>query len=353
MNEPRRDLLSGVKILLRGVIATGFIVGTKAAGQLVDDVNALVALPGIVTSDPGTTLALSIAGFPDSASVDERNFTSTGEGFEVNRNDLAFSSDGGTSPRQFQNQETFDISFNLLLQAGSSAPSKEAGIRVGAEFDGIFYVNTATGEITALGSVLPSYFFTLEQGLTYSAGDPILMRLRYAPPVLNEGMVETAGVVEYIVDLGNGPATSGPLSFFNDEGGIINDSAIAVYEQASGNPEDSSDFVTAMFSDFDFNGPLPNPNADFDDNSLVDGADAIAWQRGVGIVATALPADGDADFDLDVDAADLRSLVVQFGTSRTNEIFAASEPSSGPLVTAAILVGATAFRQRGRTFAGC
>jgi serine protease inhibitor len=47
------------------------------------------------------------------------------------------------------------------------------------------------------------------------------------------------------------------------------------------------------------------PNADFDGNLIVDGADFLAWQRGLGRTAGATSVDGDSDGDGDVDKNDL------------------------------------------------
>jgi hypothetical protein len=61
----------------------------------------------------------------------------------------------------------------------------------------------------------------------------------------------------------------------------------------------------------------PPPDADFNGDSIVDGEDLLAWQRGVGITSAALHADGDANSDGAVDASDLSVWQSQFGTSPT------------------------------------
>jgi len=56
-------------------------------------------------------------------------------------------------------------------------------------------------------------------------------------------------------------------------------------------------------------------DADFDEDFDVDGDDAIAWQRGLGIAApNATKADGDANGDMAVTAADLAILQTQLGS---------------------------------------
>lgn len=53
-------------------------------------------------------------------------------------------------------------------------------------------------------------------------------------------------------------------------------------------------------------------DADFDNNTFVDGTDFLIWQRGLGLT-NAAPGQGDADFDEDVDGNDLAIWRAQFG----------------------------------------
>jgi hypothetical protein len=57
----------------------------------------------------------------------------------------------------------------------------------------------------------------------------------------------------------------------------------------------------------------PIGDADFDADADVDGADYLAWQRGLGLSGTASHSDGDANGDFNVDAADLGFWRQQFG----------------------------------------
>src|SRR5262249_50187364 len=50
---------------------------------------------------------------------------------------------------------------------------------------------------------------------------------------------------------------------------------------------------------------LARPSADFNLDGVVDGADFLYWQQGLGIVGSALRRDGDANGDANVDSADL------------------------------------------------
>ena len=57
------------------------------------------------------------------------------------------------------------------------------------------------------------------------------------------------------------------------------------------------------------------PNADFDSDADVDGADFLSWQRGIGMTSGAGRDDGDADGDGDVDGTDLAVWRSAFGTT--------------------------------------
>lgn len=59
------------------------------------------------------------------------------------------------------------------------------------------------------------------------------------------------------------------------------------------------------------------PSADFDGNLMVDGADFLAWQRGVGRTTGATEGDGDSDGDGDVDRSDLGIWFDAFGAIAT------------------------------------
>lgn len=80
----------------------------------------------------------------------------------------------------------------------------------------------------------------------------------------------------------------------------------------------------------------PPGTADFDNDSDIDGADFLLWQRGLGITGTAVPSDGDANLDLNVDATDLSYWKGQFGGAAVGAASAIPEPTSAALLTCAI-----------------
>jgi N-acetylmuramoyl-L-alanine amidase len=92
------------------------------------------------------------------------------------------------------------------------------------------------------------------------------------------------------------------------------------------------------------------PQADFDGNDLVDGADLLAWQRGVG-TSPATPEDGDADQDGDVDEEDLAIWKVQYGDAAplgiadSSAVAISRREEEEPLLTSSEM---TALAQRAR-----
>ncbi|MCA9235033.1 MAG: N-acetylmuramoyl-L-alanine amidase [Planctomycetales bacterium] len=74
--------------------------------------------------------------------------------------------------------------------------------------------------------------------------------------------------------------------------------------------------------------PATNESGDFDGDTIVNGGDFLAWQRGYGIVAGATAADGDANGDGVVDGADLNVWQGQFGSGAANAATAVTAVSA-------------------------
>jgi endonuclease/exonuclease/phosphatase family metal-dependent hydrolase len=86
---------------------------------------------------------------------------------------------------------------------------------------------------------------------------------------------------------------------------------------------------------------LPNPNADFDGDYDVDGADFLIWQRHTGGDGTL--AQGDANEDGRVNDADLAVWKAQFGTPRPQPPRAAAVPEPCSAAATAAIVAAQPF----------
>ena len=105
------------------------------------------------------------------------------------------------------------------------------------------------GEIAAFGSFLPFHSFGVG---VYTNGTDVDLRMIYRPGA-GEGQMP-ASTMEYIIDTGSGPISSGEIEFTNTEGGIPSGmpqdqflALIGVGIQSQGNPGGSSNVT---FTDF-------------------------------------------------------------------------------------------------------
>jgi len=235
---------------VKGMALMGLFVGgvltTGVAWAGVLDVNGVAVNERVFNDFPGSTLTVT-NNFPTLLEIRDENMD--GSGF-ANRHDALISDDGGATALGLNTTDGFDISADVTLEDGSDSPRKEAGIRVnsGVTGDGLFLVNSDAGEIVAFGGPLPFFSFNNEFGLAYMTGDTINMRMIYRP---GNG---ARGTIEYIVDAGSGPLSSGEITFTNNEGGIANGTNVGFYGQFS--PTDASDFGDARFENINV---VPEP----------------------------------------------------------------------------------------------
>lgn len=87
----------------------------------------------------------------------------------------------------------------------------------------------------------------------------------------------------------------------------------------------------------------PPPDADFDQDNDIDGADFLTWQAGFGVGSTL--AEGDANADNLVDAADLLVWQSQFGTVPLLTPASVPEPTSAVLFAGAVGIGLLTWRR--------
>jgi len=215
----------------------------------VTDINSVKIQERRFNDFPGSTLTTT-NNFPAQVQFVESDY---GAGGFANQHVARFSSDSGATDRSFLNSEGFDISFDVLLDAGSTAPRKEAGFRMDSFIggEGFFFV-TSDGEVAAFGGPFP--FFSFGAG-AYSPGTTASMRMIYTPDDDPDPLDGDAATMEYIY---NG-TSSGALDFGNTENGMIDGSDLGVYTQIAVDNGNPGDFVVADFTNFGI--AVPEPSA--------------------------------------------------------------------------------------------
>ncbi len=217
--------------------------GAALAGD-VTSINSVIIQERVFNDFPNSTLT-SVDNFPALVSFTETDY---GTGGWANRHDAVFSTDD-TNPFLLQTSDAFHIAFDIMLDAGSVSPRKEAGIRFNFNgFDGLFII-ASDGESAAFGGVLPFFSFG---GSAYTPGTVARMEVIYTPDDDPDPSDGDASTIEYIL---NG-VSSGPLDFGNLENGFIPDTQIAVYVQSQPDTGNPGDFVIAEFSNFSI---VPEP----------------------------------------------------------------------------------------------
>lgn len=328
------------------VAAVGALPGSAYA-QFVMDVNGLFENPRVFNGFPQSTLTIT-NDYPDLAIIDEQNlgqeFT-----FFANRHDLLFSSSGGSTRRIFNTDDSFDISVDLTFDATFNTPAKEAGLRVNRNgFDAQFLVKTAPhpvdggpNEIVAFGGGFPAYSFSAVEGIGYTPGTPINLRMIYNEPdaIDPEAM---PGTIEYLVTYEEQSYTSGLLEFTNLEKGVIPNSQIGVYAQggaAAANPDDDfrATFSNFIFGDGTVSEGLPG---DYNGDGIVNAADYAVWRDNLG-AADESGLNGNGDGMNGVNAADYDFWKSNFGNSgsgRGSALNAMAVPEPATIFLASLAV---------------
>lgn len=208
-------------------------------------------------NDFSTTTLTTTNTFPNVVSFSESGYVDDGEGGNwANRHDAMISMDGGATATQLQLNEGFSISATVTMDVGSTAPRKEAGIRVnsGVSGDALFLINSDAGEIVAFGGGAPFYLFGNNGSSNgYTPGDSIFMRMTYTP----SGTFGVPGKVEYEVDRGNGIESSGLLDWANLEGGPLQYN-VGFYTQISPDLNNTAEFANVSFENIVV---VPEPGA--------------------------------------------------------------------------------------------
>lgn len=211
--------------------------------------NGLQVNERVFNDFPGSTLSV-VNMYPSSLTISESDF---GSGNFANRHMAFASDDGGSTASSFDYEDGFDFSVTMNLNA-SPVDGREAGLMTDL-FGFGFFGALPNGEIAAFGSFLP--FHTFGVGV-YTNGTDVDLRMIYRPGA-GQGLMP-ASTIEYIIDTGSGPVSSGEIAFTNTEGGIPSGfgAKIGVGIQSQGNPGGS---VDVAFTNFNFVVPAPGTAA--------------------------------------------------------------------------------------------
>jgi hypothetical protein len=163
----------------------------------------------------------------------------------ANRASWRFSSNGGATAYQFQNNDYFQVSMTLRLQGNPISPTKEAGFLLNTlAGDGKFIVKTDTHQVVAGGGPLPSYAFAA----TYDSGETITLGMHYFLDNIT-GLYS----IQYSAD-----GVLSPVLAFNPFfGGIGNNSTLGGYFQIL---NDSSNPFNSGIADFQNISIVPEPS---------------------------------------------------------------------------------------------
>lgn len=177
---------------------------------------------------------------------------------------------------------------------------------------------------------------TLEaSGNDTNPSKPRVMIYDMTDPSLPLGERKIAEASALSAALGTNANSSGQIKF-----GAIDGKVATLYAMSTNNGIQA--FTLTLDPDV-----VPVDDADFNGDGIVDGADFLIWQRGLGLSAQIDKTTGDADGDGNVNDADLLVWKDQFGTSTLPPaVSAVPEPAAFAL--AALAMGGIALRRRYR-----
>ncbi len=198
-----------------GAMCAVALTGSAMARPLgATDINGVKVDTYIFADRPDSVLNVT-NNFPSAVGFDEGPF---GQGGFANRHAAYFSTDGGSTKRDFNYEDSFNI--KAVMTKSSTDVDAEAGIHADLFGFGFFGV-LPNGEVAAFGSILPFYSAGIVAPMNFQGS--MLLQMIYRA---GNGDGTTAGAgtipstIEYIFDLGAGPVSSGLIPFTNGEGGI-------------------------------------------------------------------------------------------------------------------------------------
>jgi hypothetical protein len=253
MNRMRYPVFAALVVAALFAVTAGSAFATPAA-------NSIVVPPRIFNDCPTATRTVIDNDFA-LVSIEESVLDCVGG---LNRNAWDLSVDNA-NPLDFVNGDKFSYCATIVVTGSGNG---EAGLRLSPwwslEVDGVFMLNTGSGEIACFGGRLPFYSFTGNYAQTYTKGEVVTLQIDYDPHSLTAA---DPGTIVYTLTNSSGTYSSGPLAF--DEGnpsenpphglwGILQPAHAGGYMQAQmggpGNPTD----LKAEFRNICFDaGPTP------------------------------------------------------------------------------------------------
>lgn len=198
--------------------------------------------------------------YPASIWMHDENLDQTGW---ANRHNFRLSENGGIDDAVFMNDHPFSFSADVTITGTANI---EGGLNLSPwwsqQVDGVFMLNTESGEIACWGGRLPFYSFTVQHGLTYTKGDTVRLGMVYEPNGLSEadpGTIQYSyeiGGTEYLspvinFDMGN-PGEDPPYGLW----GILNDARVGGYFMPKVNPDIPGNWGHITFENMTY---IPEP----------------------------------------------------------------------------------------------
>lgn len=178
-------------------------------------INSAVIKTRIWNDNPGSIVTTTNS-YPSSLTIKDDQ-SGGGMGW-ANRHNFRLSTDGSTAA-SFVNGDAFAFAADVTI---TGTGHSEAGLNIAPwwslDVDGVFMLNTDSGEIACWGGRLPFYSFTTGHSLTYTKGDTVRLGVVYQPNSLTS--IDPA-TIEYLLTMGGTDYTSGALAF--DEGNPAED----------------------------------------------------------------------------------------------------------------------------------
>ncbi len=204
--NPKRYLFS-TTLALATIAFASVASATPAA-------NSAVVIPRVYNDCNGSSLTVIDNNFA-SVIIDDAAAGCSGG---ANRHAWSLSTDN-INAVDFLNGDQFSFCATVLV---SGSGNGEAGLRLSPwwslENDGVFMLNTFSGEIACFGGRLPFYSFTGAHLQTYVKGTSVTLAIDYKPNGLSAA---SPGTIVYTLTNSNGTFSSGPLAF--DEGNPTQD----------------------------------------------------------------------------------------------------------------------------------